>query len=54
MVAACDDLEQRATFYSAIGAKKITTPFNGGELFPISADVDGLLIVVEYSGDKLA
>jgi phage terminase large subunit-like protein len=36
------ELARRATFYSAIGASRVETPFNGGEMFPVSADVDGL------------
>lgn len=36
------ELYTRSVDYSAIGARKLTTPFNNGEMFPISSDVDGL------------
>ena len=36
------ELAERASFYSAIGASRIETDFNAGELFPVSSDIDGL------------
>jgi phage terminase large subunit-like protein len=35
-------LKDRSIKYSAIGAQKLTVPSNGGEMFPVSNDVDGL------------
>lgn len=42
MIRANDDLGDRALIYSAIGAQKTVVPSTGGEMFPISNDVDGL------------
>jgi hypothetical protein len=42
MIQADDELGGRALVYSAIGAMKVVVPFTGGELFPVSNDVDGL------------
>jgi phage terminase large subunit-like protein len=36
------ELSSRSHTYSAIGNMKLTTPLNGGELFPVSSDPDGL------------
>ncbi len=38
------ELMARATFYRAprSATSRVETPFNGGELFPVSCDVDGL------------
>ena len=42
MVEKADELRWRSIKYSAIGAQKLVVPSNGGEMFPISNDVDGL------------
>ena len=42
MVAAEPELESRSIKYSAIGNSRIYVPATEGEMFPISADVDGL------------
>lgn len=36
------ELFRRAIIYTGIGTTRVFTPFNGGELFPISNDTDGL------------
>lgn len=36
------ELSSRSIRYSAIGAQKLLVPYNGGEMFPVSSDVDGL------------
>lgn len=36
------ELRTRSIRYSAIGAQKLTVPYNSGEMFPVSSDVDGL------------
>ena len=41
-IAKHDDLADRALVYSAIGGQKVRTPHNGGEMFPVSNDPDGL------------
>ena len=42
MIRAETELYNRCLVFSAIGAQKVTVPFTGGELFPVSNDVDGL------------
>jgi len=42
MVEAEPELAGRALIYSGIGTQRIRTPHNGGEMFPISNDPDGL------------
>lgn len=42
MIAAEPELAARALVYSAIGAMKVKVPSTGGEMFPVSADPDGL------------
>ena len=42
MIAASPALQSRAMIYSAIGAQRIKAPQNGGEMFPVSNDPDGL------------
>lgn len=42
MVAAEDELANRALIYSAIGAMKVVVPSTGGEMFPVSSDPAGL------------
>jgi phage terminase large subunit-like protein len=42
MINASDDLAGRCLVYSAIGATKVTVPSTGGEMFPVSNDVNGL------------
>lgn len=42
MVRACDELERRALVFSAWGTMKLFVPSTGGEMFPVSNDVDGL------------
>ncbi|MDH6242533.1 terminase TerL endonuclease subunit [Mycobacterium sp. OTB74] len=42
MVAAEPELADRAHIYRGVATPKIVVPFNGGEMFPISHDVDGL------------
>jgi phage terminase large subunit-like protein len=42
MIAACDELFDRSLKYSATGSQRIFTPFNGGEMFPVSNEPDGL------------
>lgn len=42
MVAAEEELADRALVYSAIGAMKIVVPGTGGEMFPVSSDPAGL------------
>lgn len=42
MVARCDVLADRALTYSAIGNQRVVTPHNGGEMFPVSNNPDGL------------
>ncbi len=37
-----DELAGRSHVYSAIGSQRLTVPGTDGELFPISADIDGL------------
>jgi len=36
------ELRERALIYSGIGTRRIRTPHNGGELFPVSRDLAGL------------
>jgi phage terminase large subunit-like protein len=42
MVRADPELLSRSLIYTGIGTSRITVAFNGGELFPIANDVDGL------------
>jgi len=42
MIAAHPDLAERSIPYSGIGNTRIWVPFNGGEMFPVSCDPDGL------------
>lgn len=42
MVRADPELVRRSIIYTGIGTSRITTPFNGGEMFPISNDTNGL------------
>ena len=42
MIAAHPDLEGRSIPYSGIGNTRVWVPFNGGEMFPVSCDPDGL------------
>jgi len=42
MVNANPELADRAIMFSGIGTQRITVPFTGGEMFPVSNDVDGL------------
>jgi len=36
------DLDRRAIVYTGVGTSRVSVPFNGGLLFPISNDTDGL------------
>lgn len=36
------ELLSRSLIYTGIGTSRVTTPFNGGEMFPIANDPDGL------------
>jgi phage terminase large subunit-like protein len=42
MIKADKELLSRVLIYTGIGTNRVTVPFNGGELFPISNDPDGL------------
>lgn len=42
MIRAEPELSDRCLVYSALGAQKVVVPFCGGEMFPVSKDVDGL------------
>jgi phage terminase large subunit-like protein len=42
MVKAEAELERRVLIYTGISTPRVTVPFNGGELFPIANDPDGL------------
>lgn len=42
MVEAHEELRERSLIYSGMGTQRIRTPFNNGEMFPISNDPDGL------------
>jgi phage terminase large subunit-like protein len=42
MVSTHPDLANRANIYTAIGANKIKVYRTGGEIFPVSSDIDGL------------
>jgi phage terminase large subunit-like protein len=42
MIKAEPELASRALIYTGISQPKVTVPYNGGELFPISSDPDGL------------
>lgn len=42
MVRAEPELVSRALIYTGVATPRVTVPFNGGELFPISNDTDGL------------
>lgn len=42
MIEAEPELAARCIRYTAIGGTKVRVPFNGGEMFPVSNDVDGL------------
>lgn len=42
MVKAEPELLSRSLIFTGIGTSRISTPFNGGEMFPISNDPDGL------------
>lgn len=42
MIQAEPQLSARCIQYTAIGGTKVRVPFNGGEMFPVSNDVDGL------------
>jgi len=37
-----DELNRRAIVYTGVGTSRVSVPFNGGLLFPISNDTDGL------------
>lgn len=42
MIGAERELSDRCIQYTAIGGTKVRVPFTGGEMFPVSNDVDGL------------
>ena len=42
MIKAEPDLLRRSLIYTGISTPRVTVPFNGGEMFPISNDPDGL------------
>ena len=42
MVKKAEQLRNRCIAYTAIGDKRIFVPYNGGEMFPIANDIDGL------------
>jgi phage terminase large subunit-like protein len=42
MIRSEPELDTRALIYTGTSTPKVATPFNGGELFPMSNDVDGL------------
>ena len=42
MIANEPELHERALIFSGIGTRRIRTPHNGGELFPVSRDLAGL------------
>ena len=42
MRARCEPLAERSIPYSGTGTSRLVTPFNGGEMFPITSDPDGL------------
>lgn len=42
MIRGNPELEDRTILFSGIGTQRITVPFTGGEMFPVSNDVDGL------------
>lgn len=42
MIQAEPELADRSINYTAIGGTKVRVPFTGGEMFPVSNDVDGL------------
>lgn len=42
MVRGNPELSRRSLIYTAIGQSKVVVPFTGGEMFPVSSDVDGL------------
>ena len=42
MIRTSPALSSRCIIYSAIGAMKVLVPFTGGEMFPVSNDVEGL------------
>jgi phage terminase large subunit-like protein len=42
MINADEELADRALVYSALGQQKVRVPSTGGEMFPVSNDVDGL------------
>lgn len=42
MVKAEPELERRALIYTGVATPRVFVPFNGGELFPIANDADGL------------
>jgi phage terminase large subunit-like protein len=42
MIDAEPELQSRALVFSGIGTQRVRTPHNGGEMFPVSADLAGL------------
>jgi hypothetical protein len=42
MVRAEPELERRALIFTGIGQTRVAVPPNGGEMFPVSNDPDGL------------
>ena len=42
MIRAEPELVRRALIFTGVTTPRVTTPFNGGELFPVSSDPDGL------------
>lgn len=42
MVKMNPELHARSNIYTAVGDRRIATEYNGGEMFPFAADVDGL------------
>jgi phage terminase large subunit-like protein len=42
MIKADPELLRRSLIFTGVSTPRVTTPFNGGEMFPISSDPDGL------------